>query len=152
MLQKVSGIENFNAWEGGIIVLSNFFFLTGPKNFVEAPFWVSEVFWYRKKLINKSWGISHFSLEFFLTHISEKFRGRTLECFRKLRVSKNFLPKKGISLVSVEVFLSHSAEKYRRGTLLCFKCIPVSKIFMHSRGGDGASRYCRTKFCLKGPY
>ena len=44
---------------------------------------------------------------------TEKFRWGTLRCFRKFRVSKNFMHKKGTSLFSVEIFLSHSAERFR---------------------------------------
>ena len=62
---------------------------------------------------------------------AKKIRWGTLRCFRKFRVSKNFMHKKGISLFSVEIFLSHSAKKIRRGILLYFEKILVSKMFMH---------------------
>ena len=58
-------------------------------------------------------GLSQFSVGIFLSHSAENFRGGTLQCFRKFRVSKSFMHKKGISLFSVETFLSHSAEKFR---------------------------------------
>ena len=41
------------------------------------------------------------------------------EPFRKFRVSKNFMPKRGKSRFSIENFLSRSTEKIRRGTLVC---------------------------------
>ena len=79
-------------------------------------------------------GVSGFSVENFLSHSTEKFRWRTLRCFRKLRVSQNFMHKKVISLNSVEKFLSHSADKIRRGEHFC-----VSKEFWYrnfsSKGG-----------------
>ena len=78
-------------------------------------------------------GISLNSVEKFLSHSTEKFRWGTLRCFRKFRVSQNFMHKKGISLNSVEKFLSHSADKIRRRTLLCFERILVSKIFKQRR-------------------
>ena len=87
--------------------------------------------------------ITTFRSNFFLSHSTEKLRWGTLRCFRKFRVSKNFMHKKGISLNSVEKSLSHSADKIRRRTLLCFERNLVSKIFKQ-RGG--ASRFCRKFF------
>ena len=78
-----------------------------------------------------------------LSHSTKKFRWGTVRCFRKFRVSQNFMHKRGISLNSVEKFLSHSADKIRR-TLLCFERILVSKIFKQRRGE--ASRFCRKFF------
>ena len=69
-----------------------------------------------------------------LSHSTEKFRWGTLRCFRKFRVSQNFMHKKGISLKSVEKFLSHSADKIRRRNLLCFERILVSKFFKQRKG------------------
>ena len=108
------------------------FCLTVSKNFVGEHFGVSENFGYRK-CIREGGGVSRFSVENFLSHSTEKFRWETLRCFRKTRVSQNFMHKKGISLNSVENFLSHSADKIRR-TLLCFERILVSKIFKQRRG------------------
>ena len=84
-----------------------------------------------------------------LSHSTEKFRWGTVRCFRKFRVSQNFMHKKGISLNSVEKLLSHSANKFRRRTLLCFERILVLKIFKQRRGE--ASRFCRKFFHLTGP-
>ena len=66
-------------------------------------------------------------------------------CFRKSRVSTNFLPKRGISLFSIGNLLSHITEKIRRGTLLCFTKFLVSKNFSEKRGGGG--RGSITIFC-----
>ena len=93
-------------------------------------------------------GISRCSVENFLSHSTEKFRWGTLRCFRKFRVSQNFMHKKGISLHSVEKFLSHSADKIRRRTLLCFERILVSKCFKQRRGK--ASGFCQKNFHLTG--
>ena len=38
MFQRKSGIEKLYASEGYVTILSNFFCLTVPKNFVEEPF------------------------------------------------------------------------------------------------------------------
>ena len=94
-------------------------------------------------------GVSRFSVENFLSHSTEKLRWGRLRCFRKFRVSQNFMHKKGISLNSVEKFLSHRADKIRGRTLLCFERILLSKIFKQRRGE--ASRFCRNFFYLTGP-
>ena len=39
--------------------------------------------------------VSRFSVEIFLFHSAEKFRWETLQCFRKIWVSKNFRHKRG---------------------------------------------------------
>ena len=44
---------------GGIMVLSKYFCLRGPKNFVRGPFCVSEFFWCRKKILGKRYGGYH---------------------------------------------------------------------------------------------
>ena len=106
------------------------------KKIREEPFNVSEHFGYRKILcIRRGFHCFLFFFSDFFVSQCRKILWRTIQCFRKLRLSKNFMHKKGISLFSVENFLSHSAEKIRKGTLLCFKKILVSKIFMHRRGG-----------------
>ena len=79
-------------------------------------------------------GVSRFSVDNFWSHSAENFRRGTRLCFRKFRVSKNFMPKRGISRFSIENLLSHSTEKLRRGTLLCFTNFLVSKKFMDKRG------------------
>ena len=96
------------------------FRLTVPKNFVGEQFGVSENFGYRKIICIREGGIT-FSVRNFLSHSTEKLRWGILRCFRKFRVSQNFMHKKGLSLNSVEKFLSHSADKVRRRTLLCFE-------------------------------
>ena len=110
------------------------FCLTVPKNFVGVHFGVSENFGYRKFLCIRERGVSRFFVENFLSHSTEKFLQGTLRCFRKFRVSQNFMHKKGISLSSVEKSLSHSADKIRRRTLMSFERILVPKIFKQRRG------------------
>ena len=61
--------------------------------------------------------VSRFCVEKFLSHSTESFRRGTLLCFRKIRVSKNFMPKREKSRFSTENLLSHNAEKIRRGAL-----------------------------------
>ena len=57
-------------------------------------------------------GVSRFSVENFCHTVPKSFFG-TVRCFRKFRVSRNFMHKKGISLNSVEKFLSHRTENFR---------------------------------------
>ena len=78
-------------------------------------------------------GVSRLFVQIFLSHSTEKFRWGTLRCFKKFRVSKNFMHKKGLSLFSLQTFLSHSAHKLRKGTILCFRNILVGKNFMDKR-------------------
>ena len=108
------------------------FCLTVPKHFVGGDTSVYQKISGIEKFY-ASEGVSRFSVENFLSHITKKFRWETLRCFRKFRVSQNSMHKKGISLNSVEKFLSHSADKIRRRTL-CFERILVSKIFKQKRG------------------
>ena len=53
--------------------------------------------------MNKN-GISRFSFENFSAQSAERFRCGTLRYIRKVRLSKNFMPKRVISLFSVELF------------------------------------------------
>ena len=82
-------------------------------------------------------GVSHFSVENFLSHSIEKFRWGTLRCIGKFRVSKNFvcIREGGVSHFSVENFLSHSTEKFRWGTLRCIGNFGYRKIFCIREGG-----------------
>ena len=56
-----------------------------------------------KKIVSKN-GISRFSVENFLAQSAEGFRCGTLRYIRKVRLSKNFMPKRLISLFSVNFF------------------------------------------------
>ena len=80
--------------------------------------------------------VSRFSLKNFMSQTAEKICRGTLRCFRKLRVSKNFVHKRGISRFSVESFLFESTKKVRRGTVLRFRKIGVSKSFRHKGEGN----------------
>ena len=90
--------------------------------------------------------VSRFSFENFLSHSAEKFRGGTLQCFRKFQVSENFMHKKGISLFSVENFLSLTVpnklvwEPFSVSEIRKFR---VSKKFMYQRGGGGITFFRR---------
>ena len=106
---------------------SKFFCLTVPRNFIGEHFGVSEEFFYRKFSCIE--GGRHGFVENFLSHSTEKIRWGTIRCFKKFRVWKNFMHRKGLSLFSLETSLSHSAEKLRKGTILCFRNILARKKF-----------------------
>ena len=95
-------------------------------------------------------GYHDFPLNNFRLTVPKKFVEERV-CFRKFRVSKNFMPQRGISRFSIENLLSHSTEKLRRGTLLCFTKILVSKKFMDKRGGGEYHDFLSKLFCLTVP-
>ena len=63
-------------------------------------------------------GISRLSVECFLSQSAEKFRWGTLRYIRKVRLSKNFMPKRVISFFSVE-FMSRLLPIKLAGVPLC---------------------------------
>ena len=113
---------------------SKTFYLTVPKNFVGEHFGVSENFGYRKILCIREGGGITFSVKNFLSHSTKKFRLGTLRCFRKFRVSQNFMHKKRISLNSVENFLSHSAENFVRESYCFWENFWFRKVLWMKRG------------------
>ena len=81
-----------------------------------------------KNVRDKRGGGNHdFLSKLYLSHSTKSFRRVTLVCFRKFRVSKNFMPKRGISPFSIENLLSHSTETLRRGTLVFHKISGIEK-------------------------
>ena len=69
-----------------------------------------------KKILNEN-GILRFSVENFLAQSADKFRCGTLRYIRKIRLSKNFMPKRVISLLSVEFFSRILPTKLGRESL-----------------------------------
>ena len=63
-------------------------------------------------LVRDKVGVSRFSVENFMSQC-QNIGGRTLQCFRKLRVAENFVHKKRFSSISNDYILSHNAEKLR---------------------------------------
>ena len=86
-----------------ITVFLRFFLSHSTEKFREEPSNVSKSFKCEvsKKILNKN-GISRFSFENFLSQSAKKIRWGTLRYIRKVRLSKNFMPKTVISLFSVE--------------------------------------------------
>ena len=102
----------------GNTILRRFFCFTVPKHSVKEPF--CAVFQKNsgsEKVIGQEGGggregISRLSVENFLFNSTKKFRRGNFLFFRKIRVSKNFMPKRGTSRFCIENFLSHSAENF----------------------------------------
>ena len=86
--------------------------------------------------MNKN-GMSRFSVESFLSEGAEKFRWGKFRYTRKVRLSKNFLPKMLISLFSIELFSLMLPIKFVREPLF------VSESLGHRRFlcSVGASRF-----------
>ena len=85
----------------------------------EEPSKVSEIFKCQvsKNLMQKN-GTSPLLVESFLSQSAEKFRWGTLRYIRKVRLSKNFMPKRVISFFSVE-FMSRLLHIKLAGEPLC---------------------------------
>ena len=110
---------------------------TVPKNFVGGTIRCKENFGYRKVFLHEK-EISRFSVEVFLSHSTEKFRGGTiLQYFRKLRVSKIFIHRRGGHHGIVEKsFVTQDRNLVREPS-----CFPehfwYRKNFTGKRGGGG---------------
>ena len=93
--------------------------------------------------------ITIFRWESFVS-IAWKIRKRTLLCFRKFRLSKNFKSKREISWFPIEQLLSHSIKEVRTWTLLFLRKSLVPK-FLWIRRGKGVSPFSVENFCLTLP-
>ena len=110
MFRKNSGIENFQANEGGSFTVLSKFFLshrtekTSPGN--HSVF--QKISGGEKYFMDKRGGYHDFPSKF-LSHCTEIFHWRTLWCFRKLLYRK-FSCIRGGHFGFVEIFLSHRTE------------------------------------------
>ena len=90
---------------------------TETKSFVKEPFCFPEIFWYRKKFMDKR-GLSRFSVEIFMSHNAENFRKGILLFLRKFLVSKNFMDEKeGITFFRRKFFVSQCRKTSYRNPL-----------------------------------
>ena len=85
----------------------------------------------------------------FLSHGTEKFCWGTIQCIRKIRLTKKFLDEMGISRFFVENFCLTVPKKFVRDPF-CFKKILVWRIFMQRRGRGGIMVLPK-HFCLTVP-
>ena len=101
-----------------ITVFFRFFLSHSTKKLREEPSNVSKCFKCEvtKNILNEN-GLLRFSVENFLAQSAEKFRCGTLRYIRKIRLSKNFMPKRVISLFSVEFFSRILPTKLGRESL-----------------------------------
>ena len=144
----ISGFERFKASESYVTILCRKFCLTVPKNFQGFPSMFQKIWDIWNFYASEGGGIT-FLRRKHLLHSTENFRWGSVRCFRKIRVSQNFVQKRGISLNSVEKFLSHTADNVRRRTLLCFERILESKTFKQKRGK--LQGFVESFFYLTGP-
>ena len=128
-LKKIDYRKILRIRRGYCLLVLLIFCPTEPKGFVGEHVCVSGKSVYRKFFGWETRGVYHDFLSKSLSHSTEKFRRGTLFCFRKFRVSKHFLHRKGISLNSVGNLFFRSAEKFCRWSLLCFEKLLASKKF-----------------------
>ena len=132
ILGTTSKFQNF--WD-----LGNFHAYHGfPSNFLshsteklsEEPSNVSKSFKCEvsKKKLNEN-GISRFSVENFSAQSAERFRCGTLRYIRKVRLSKNFMPKRVISLFSFEFFSRILPIKLGRESLFVSESLGHRRLF-----------------------
>ena len=81
-----------------------------------------------------------------LSHSTESFRRGTLLCFRKIWVSKNFMPKRGLSHFSIENLVSHSTENFVGEPLCVSQNFWYRKDYWIRRGREGISRFSVENF------
>ena len=96
------------------------------KKFRGDPFNVSEILGCQKVLCILG-GITIFRRKYFVSLCRKNSRA-SLQCFRKLGVSKNFMHNRGITIF-VKIFLSHCAEKFRGHALSVSESLRYHKIF-----------------------
>ena len=114
-IQNVWDLGNFFAYHG----FPSIFLSHSIEKLREEPSNVSEIFKCQvsKNLMQKN-GTSPLLVESFLSQSAEKFRWGTLRYIRKVRLSKNFMPKRVISFFSVE-FMSRLLPIKLAGEPLC---------------------------------
>ena len=112
--QKTWVLGNLHAYHG----FPWFFLSQSTEKLREEPSNVSKSFKCEvtKKIFNEN-GVSRFSFENFLAQSADKFRCGTLRYIRKVRLSKNFMPKRVISIFSVEFFSRILRTKLGRESL-----------------------------------
>ena len=107
---------------------------TETKSFVQEPFCFPEIFWYRKKIMDKRGHITIFSRNFYVSQC-RKNSWASLQCFRKFVVSKNFMHNRGITSFRRKFFVSQCRNiSWTWASLQCIRKFGVSKNFMHNRG------------------
>ena len=140
MFRKNSGIENFQAKEGGsFTVLSKIFSSHRSEKTSPGKYSVFQKISGREKYFmdKRGGGAYHDFPSKFLSHRTEtKSFVKEPFCFPEIFwYRKNLWIRGGISRLSVEIFMSHRAENFRKEILLFLRKILVSKSFMDEVGG-----------------
>ena len=78
-------------------------------------------------------GISRFSVEIFMSHTAENFRGHPFNVLENLGYRKILCIIGGITIFRRKFFVSQ-CRKISWASLQCFRKFGVSKNFMHNRG------------------
>ena len=149
MFRKNSGIEKFQAKEGGSFTVLSKFFLSHRTEKTSPGSYLC----FRKIPVGKNilWirgGGYHDFPSKFLSHCTENFRKGFLLFLRKFLVSKSFMDEKGGITFFRRKFLVSQCRKYLWASLQGFRKIGVSKEFMHNRGYHNLSS---KSFCLTVP-
>ena len=117
MFRKNSGIEKFQAEEGGSFTVWSKIFLshrtekTSPGNHsVFHEISSREKIFMDKRGEGGGREVSRFSVQKFLSHCTKIFHLRTLWCFRKIPLSKFFMHRRGEASRVCRKFLSHITE------------------------------------------
>ena len=134
MFRKNSGIENFQAKEGGsFTVFSNFFYLTRSKKLRQGTILCFRKFLVGKKFYGLEGGYHDFPSKSFCLTVPKYFIGE------HFGVSENFFKRKfscigrGITVLSKFSVSQDRNEKLCKGTLLFSRKFLVSKKFMDKR-------------------
>ena len=102
---------------------------TETKSFVKEPFCFPEIFWYRKKIMEKRGLITIFS-RIFWAHSAEKFYGHPFNVSENLGYRKILCLIGGITIFRRKFFVSQ-CRKISWASLQCLRKFGVSKNFMH---------------------
>ena len=89
-------------------------------------------FLFRKVLRMKKGGITFFRRKILVSQC-RKISWASLQCFRKIGASKNFMHNRGYTFFRRK-FLVSQCRKISWASLQCFRKFGVSKNFMHNRG------------------
>ena len=119
---------------GGITVLSHLF-VSQDRNekLCEGTLLFSGNFLVSKKNLWIREGISRFSVEIFMSHSAENFRGHPFNVSENLGYRKNLCILGGITIFRRKFFVSQ-CRKISWASLQCFRKFGVSKKIMHNRG------------------
>ena len=145
MFQKNWGIEKIYAIWGVSQFFVEIFLSHSGEKLWGHPFNVSENLRSRKSLCIIG-GITIFRRKIFVSQC-RKLLWASLQCFRKIELSKNFMHKRGYHVFPSK-FFGLTVPKILWASLQCFRNFEVLKKFMHNRGYHS---FLSKFFCLTVP-